>query len=468
MSKIFKCPVHGYISISNDYCEHFIDTPIFQRLRHIEQTGMRSLYPSAHHDRFIHSLGVLHLGQIASSCFLKNASAMFKEQGIHKDTVAKSVNSFLIACLLHDCCHAPFSHTFENEYNSNNRLDNAIKEIITDARFLKDYDSPTCDPASHEKASVIVVIKHFKEDIDQCGGDPILVARAILGCMYSSPNDEERLENALISLLNGKAIDVDKLDYIIRDTWASGINNVSIDVERLLSSLTYRNDKDGKSRLSFNKQALSVLQSVVEGRNYLYRWVHGHHKVVYYQVLLSRALNKAAKLFAKDDPEAFLEQLFSVDSILEPQVIDGMTIYLPTDGDIYYFLKRYIMDDEDIMKVFSRNHHKVLWKSYIEYERIFQSIPGKDERDVIRGNASDVMCNYCDLEQFIIKDVEPKILIDLDSIYVVFGEESVPYTKLFNKNDVSGRGISKFYYIYGPAEILSRKDEIIRQLKDQC
>ena len=61
-NKIFKDCVHGYIRVPTDMVRFFIDTEIFQRLRYIEQTGMRTLYPSARHDRFIHSLGTYYLG----------------------------------------------------------------------------------------------------------------------------------------------------------------------------------------------------------------------------------------------------------------------------------------------------------------------------------------------------------------------------------------------------------------------
>ena len=61
--KLFKDPVHGYIPIPIHICENLVDTPIFQRLRNIEQTSIRPLFPGAHHDRFIHSLGVYHLGR---------------------------------------------------------------------------------------------------------------------------------------------------------------------------------------------------------------------------------------------------------------------------------------------------------------------------------------------------------------------------------------------------------------------
>ena len=61
--KIFLDTVHGYISVPNDYCEKFVDTANFQRLRRIEQLSSRSLYPCARHDRFVHSIGVFHIGK---------------------------------------------------------------------------------------------------------------------------------------------------------------------------------------------------------------------------------------------------------------------------------------------------------------------------------------------------------------------------------------------------------------------
>lgn len=71
-TKIFRDTVHGYISVPEEYVSAFIDTDVFQRLRNIEQTGMRVLYPSARHDRFIHSLGTFYLGNKAINCLRNN------------------------------------------------------------------------------------------------------------------------------------------------------------------------------------------------------------------------------------------------------------------------------------------------------------------------------------------------------------------------------------------------------------
>lgn len=127
--KIFRDSVHGYIDIPVDYVTLFIDSEVFQRLRGIEQTGMRTLYPSARHDRFIHSLGTYFLGHKAFSHFRKNVKTTYNDKGgiNHYNvfgTIEKSEKFwdkygvlFEIACLMHDCGHAPFSHTLEFHYD---------------------------------------------------------------------------------------------------------------------------------------------------------------------------------------------------------------------------------------------------------------------------------------------------------------------------------------------------------------
>ena len=94
-TKKFRDPIHGYIAVPASYCEAFVDTDIFQRLRYIEQTSIRPLYPSAHHDRFAHSLGVFHLACQAFQS-LKNTSQKF----IRGIDLEKYKHTFLIACLL--------------------------------------------------------------------------------------------------------------------------------------------------------------------------------------------------------------------------------------------------------------------------------------------------------------------------------------------------------------------------------
>lgn len=272
-NKLIRDSIHGYIEMPEIMVEEIIDTPIFQRLRYIEQTSMRILYPSAHHDRFVHSLGVFHLGTLAYRGLIKNISS----QPYYKDHDAfweKYGVCFQIACLLHDCGHAPMSHSFEYAYlDVKNEKDcNAKKQMILDSMFgsedlddsiikctQKDLDVYFSEPekiAPHEMISAIIVGRCYKErirnvlknfldrDISNCELQEciIFIQRAIIGLPYGDLIGEQYLldsfKNCLISLLNGDFFDVDKLDYIVRDTLESGANNMSIDIPRILSALT--------------------------------------------------------------------------------------------------------------------------------------------------------------------------------------------------------------------------------------
>lgn len=118
-TKKFKDTIHGYIEIPDVIVSNIIDTEQFQRLRYIEQTSMRSLYPAARHDRFIHSLGVYWLGKQAFKYFRQNSQKELSEKEIKTLTDEwwdKQGLLFALACLLHDCAHAPFSHTLEALY----------------------------------------------------------------------------------------------------------------------------------------------------------------------------------------------------------------------------------------------------------------------------------------------------------------------------------------------------------------
>lgn len=253
--KIIKDIVHGYIRIPYAYFSEIIDTEVFQRLRRIEQTSMRILYPSARHDRFIHSLGTYYLGEKAFSCLIENIKRDKLYIAEDNSFWKKTKVLFTLACLLHDCAHAPFSHSFEYSYmiakDDNVRI--RLSSLFSNSDYKNDISENRA--AEHEMASAIVVKDYFSEkiikilksyedelsnDLDDGFDDSIeFIVRCIVGCQYKNKIDKHKqYKNCLISLLNSSSFDVDKLDYIIRDSVLSGIDNVSIDVDRLLGSLT--------------------------------------------------------------------------------------------------------------------------------------------------------------------------------------------------------------------------------------
>ncbi len=286
--KMFMDSVHGYIMVPKPFVKHLIDTEMFQRLRNIDQTGMKMLFPNAKHDRFSHSLGVYYLGYKAVDTLLYNFSHedYWKISSDSKSIIfwAKNKVLFLIACLLHDIGHTPFSHALEKIVLDGSRnvvkvdglptetrlVDRLIKEIAKlegeNAEKIKKIDV-----APHEIIGSMYIVEHLQNAIEQVFDDliveeyplsnsnnilyaehysynPIIdkdelssdiafIVRMILGLKYTSYFPENQIRNCFIELLNSGNFDVDKLDYIIRDTKMSGISNISIDIERLLSSL---------------------------------------------------------------------------------------------------------------------------------------------------------------------------------------------------------------------------------------
>ena len=138
--KQFKDPIYGYVKIPSDYVVNIIDSAEFQRLRRIVQTSYSPLYSAAVHNRFIHSIGVYHLGTIAAEsvfCELKNNDSI--KELVDWERIKKV---FLLACLLHDVGHAPFSHTGEKFYlddteeNRYSKIHNQLASLVN-TEFLK-------------------------------------------------------------------------------------------------------------------------------------------------------------------------------------------------------------------------------------------------------------------------------------------------------------------------------------------
>lgn len=356
MSKRIKDFVHGYITIPKVFTKSIVDTPNFQRLRRIEQTSMRALFPSARHDRFIHSLGTFHLGSIAIENIVKNSSI---------DVISEHEVSFKLACLLHDCGHAPFSHTFENYFNPKNILRDKLKEI-TPSDFHVDLDCAV--PAKpHEYLSAIVSIIIYGDRIKALGGDPILVARMITGIEYSGKD----IRNPLIGLLNGRAIDVDKLDYSIRDLAISGIKHIQIDVDRLLSSMLII-EKEDDYRLCFKKNALSAINSVINVKNFLSQWVFSHHIVQYDQYLLKKCVKEIAlHLSPCESEDNALNILFNPDTYLSNSSTETLKIPMLCDDDLVYLIKKYNLSHATEW-LYRQYQMRPVWKTYTEFYKLFK------------------------------------------------------------------------------------------------
>lgn len=485
-SKVFRDSVHGYISVPETYCRLFIDTPLFQRLRHIEQTSMRALYPSAHHDRFAHSLGTFHLGCIAFHAFKRNAQGLGAIDGSGVPSFGEEqwqswCHAFQIACLMHDCGHAPFSHTFEKYYDLGKQPgERLVDRLIAAAGTPEDTENLPDTP--HELVSAILVLEEFKDIIrnvvdTSVAIDPVLVARMITGWDYcKKTTDESRIESCLIKLLNGRAIDVDKLDYIIRDTWASGCDNTAIDTRRLLNAISVGHFDNGFV-LAFEKSALSVIQSVVTARNYLYRWIYSHHTVTYDKWLLETAVKALHQEFGypSNREDEFLRRLFSINAIVQSETIDGRCFSLLADCDIIHYLKKWAQSDpaSEAAEWISRKHsRKALWKSYAEYCLMFPriSVESSEANEKFSVQFKSLLESWeerenIDLGAEILEAYPKQIVIDSGSVYVNMPTGTVSYSDIERGSGGAGPSVPKFFYVYIKNEHMSRLQEILNFVK---
>ncbi|MBM3308688.1 MAG: HD domain-containing protein [Candidatus Altiarchaeales archaeon] len=250
--KVIRDPIHGNISI-NDVELCLVDTPEMQRLRHIKQNGLCYLvYPAMNSTRFEHSLGVMHLAGVVSE---------------RLDLDEKKRQSLRVAGLLHDLGHCPFSHSLD--------------KIMSKSGF------------SHEKISSKIILRTHVSDILQDHGlKPKEISDLILG-------------RSLLSKIISSEIDVDKMDYLKRDSYYAGVAYGEIDLERLIYAI-----KMVKKEIIIKENNLETIESLLINRNLMYQTVYRHHTK---RIAESMFLHAVQRLVS--DGGVSLGQLASMDDL---------------------------------------------------------------------------------------------------------------------------------------------------------
>lgn len=357
--KALKDPLYGYINIDDELFDKIIDSPEFQRLRGITQTSYAPLYASAVHNRFVHSLGVFYLGKIVSKTI----------NNLELDITNKNrwLQIFELACLLHDVGHAPFSHTGENFYlpfnGSRDKLHTQIFDITNDTSWFDDIKSKDYKAAPHELMSVLVALRNYSE-LFETSEEASFFARCIVGYLYEKDIDKEKsFLNCLILLLNSSIIDVDKLDYLIRDAYITGYDTISIDYERLLKNITIIEEENNTFKLVYTQGAISVIENVVFAHDSERKWIQNHPIVQYDSYLLKHSIELLESKYS----------IFKYDTLTKTgvRINDDLNISLMTDGDVLFLMKN-IITDNTVNEYFCRNERRhPLWKSESEYKAIF-------------------------------------------------------------------------------------------------
>lgn len=362
--KRIKDPIYGYIKIPVRYMTNIVDTAVFQRLRRVIQTSYSPLYSSAVHNRFVHSMGVFYLGELTVNQLIKEI-----KQKVNLSMDLERIGElFKLACLLHDVGHAPFSHTGEGFYLGENhdytKLHNKLTETIGNESFSKDIPEDTSFAAApHEIMSAIIGILEFERFFDSVEQKEFF-ARCITGYKYSEGTMENNIKNCFISMLNSKVIDVDKLDYLIRDAYITGFDTVNIDFERLLSSLTISKE-NGKYKIAYYKNAISVIENVVYAHDAERKWIQTHPVVLYEVYILQHIIGYLSEKIDDND-----KKLFSLESLSKKgqQFKNDLSISLLCDDDIIYLMKNSF--DSPLSEEFfeRRMRRHPVWKSEAEYK----------------------------------------------------------------------------------------------------
>lgn len=240
--------IHGDISIEEEVIKQLIETKEFQRLRNIKQLGLTYLaFPTTEHSRFMHSVGVYYLvTQLLDVLEAKTGQAFEVKERL----------ALQIACLLHDLGHGPFSHTSE-EFFGFNHEDYTIK-------IIEDKDTEVNKVLTNYGESIIEEVVSF---IKKTHHNPVLN-----------------------SILSG-TIDVDRMDYLMRDSYFAGVSYGEIDIQRIFNVIDIKDNS-----IVFHEKGVKALEDIIISRYNMFSQVYLNKKALAYEVLVAEILGELRTL----------------------------------------------------------------------------------------------------------------------------------------------------------------------------
>jgi uncharacterized protein len=288
--KIINDPLYGFIAIADPMVFRMIEHPYFQRLRRIEQLGLASMvYPGALHTRFHHALGAMYL--------MTQAIDTLRSKGF--DISAEEARGAALAILLHDIGHGPFSHALE---------DHIVSGI------------------SHEEITLM-----FMDRLNEVCDGQLETAIEIFSNTYP--------RKFLHQMVSGQ-LDMDRMDYLMRDSFYTGVNEGVISTDRILKMLTVDNDE-----LAVEIKGIYSIEKFIVARRLMYWQVYYHKTVLAAEYMLINSIGRARELVrqGRDLPAPanlkffLLNTVGSADFRSDPDILDRFASI--DDYDLYAAMK---------------------------------------------------------------------------------------------------------------------------------
>lgn len=330
--KIINDPIYGFITIPNKLVFDLMEHKYFQRLRRISQMGFSYIvYPGAHHTRFHHALGAMFL--------MQKAVQVLHSKGVNLSD--KEEEALYIAILLHDIGHGPFSHAMENSIVEN---------------------------VSHEQISLL-----FMEALNKKFNKQLTLAIQIF--------KDEYPRKFLHQLVSGQ-LDMDRLDYLKRDSFYTGVPEGTVNAQRLIAMLNVKNDA-----LVVEEKGIYSIESFIISRRLMYWQVYLHKTGIVAEQLLVRVLKRAKQLTAQgvELPASngllfFLKNNISINDFSE----DVLNTFSKLDDyDIISAMKAWVGNDDFVLKNLSKMLlNRDLLKVKVKSEP-FSNESVEDKRDVL-------------------------------------------------------------------------------------
>ncbi len=300
---LFNDPIYGFIAIQSDLILQLINHPYFQRLRRISQMGLSSLvYPGAHHTRFEHAIGAMHI--------MQNAITVLTNKGIEMSE--QEQEAMQIAILLHDIGHGPFSHATE-------------KALL---------------PGVHHEEVSIQVIRMLNKEFDG----------ALDLALQIFKNEYPR--TFMHQLVSGQ-VDVDRLDYLKRDSFYTGVTEGNINTDRIVAMMNVAEEK-----LVFESKGVHSLEKFLLARRLMYWQVYLHKTSLAAELILVKILTRFRALIESGDETLteshVLYPFFKIDKdvLLKKSVLTKYLIL--DDSDVISLLKSWVNHKDIVLSNLSK------------------------------------------------------------------------------------------------------------------